>query len=373
MGKQIIKITTPLQHPSQSWASEPGINEVEVYLQHFLKAKISEAKTLGLSYKDLLTEIDTLIRRGGKRIRPKLVLTAYESYGGRNRAAITRVAASQELFHSFILMHDDIIDRDTVRWGGPNISGVYFDKFKEKISEEEARHYADSWALLAGDLCFNLSFEALLDSGFSAAKLMKAVKMVQQTLFTMVGGELADVALPMQQPPASLVDEEQLLKLNEIKTAVYSFSTPLRLGALLAGAGAAQDKRLNEFGKHIGIAFQIRDDILDIFGDETILGKSTLSDIREGKRTLLMNNGFLLANTTQLKKLKLIIGNHEASHEDLKTVRSILVSSGALVRTEMTMQNQCQEAHRILLKANFPLALSDFLADLLSFCTERAY
>lgn len=371
MGKYTIKIAKPTS--SQAWTAESGIREVEGYLQGFLKAKKSEAKTLGDPYKDLLAEVDALVQRGGKRIRPKLVLTAYEAYGGRNRSAITSVAASQELFHSFILMHDDIIDRDTLRWGGPNISGVYLDKFKKIVSDDEARHYADAWALLAGDVCFNLSFEALLDSGFSASKLMKATKLVQQTLFIMVGGELVDVSLPIQQHPASLIEEDQLLKLSEIKTAVYSFSTPLRLGALLAGAGATQDKRLNEFGKHIGIAFQIRDDILDIFGDEKILGKSTLSDIREGKRTLLMNNGFRLANGTQLNKLKRIVGNPEAGYEDLKTVRKILVATGALTRTEMTMQSQCQQAHRILLKANFPLTLSDFLADLLSFCTERAY
>src|SRR4051812_43379693 len=100
--------------------SAAGVEVVEACLGSILNEKIAEAAKIDARYADLLTQIQRLIGRGGKRLRPQLVLKAYQAYGGTNQQAIVRAAASQELFHAFALMHDDIIDRDQTRWGGPN-------------------------------------------------------------------------------------------------------------------------------------------------------------------------------------------------------------------------------------------------------------
>jgi geranylgeranyl pyrophosphate synthase len=348
--------------------------DVELYLQTLLNSKRSSALSLSPDYADLLVQMEHLIARGGKRLRPKLVLAAYAAYGGRDRSAIVAVAASQELFHAFILMHDDIIDRDLTRWDGPNISGHYISEFKFKAGPANARHYADAWALLAGDLCFNLSFEALATSGFPPDHIIKAMSLVQQTLFTMVGGELMDVALSFNEAhtadPAPAA-EADYLRLCDAKTASYTFCTPLRLGALLAGANADQDAQLLAFGRQLGIAYQLRDDILGIFGDEKTLGKSTLSDIKEAKKTLLLSNFYRLATASQLQALSTIIGNPRATPADLKLVKSALKASGALAQTESVMETICHDAQYILMESDFPLSLSAYLVELLSFCAVR--
>lgn len=323
-------------------------------------------------YQELLRQIEILVGRGGKRMRPQLVIKAYEAYGGTDRPAIVKAAASQELFHAFILMHDDIIDRDLVRWGGPNITGHYLEEFSKLLEPGSARQHADNWALLAGDICFGLSYETLTNSGFKPARLIKALQLVQQALFTVVGGEMMDVALSIYPAGEEDLADEHFIRLCNAKTSCYSFCMPLRLGALLAGASASQDKHLNAFGRHIGVAFQLRDDMLGIYGSESQLGKPILSDLREGKQTMLMSHGLRLATPPQRQKLESILGNPNVSHADLKTIQKILINSGAKAEVEAVMEHHIRQARAITLKAGFPKPLNDYLVELLAFSVKRS-
>lgn len=361
----------PVPSPKSRAALRLSVTDVEKYLRRFFVHKIAEARQLGPYYEDLMLQIERLVARGGKRMRPRLVIESYRAYGGKDSDAITKVAASQELFHAFILMHDDIIDRDIVRWGGPNISGRYLKEFEGQLKPEDARHYADSWALMAGDVCCNLSFEILAESGFAPSLALKATKLAQQTLFTMVGGEAMDVATSVYTFPDEALGDDHFERLYAAKTSSYSFSTPLRMGAMLAGAGAVQDRRLDKFGYHLGIAFQIRDDILGVFGDEDKTGKSVLSDIREGKRTLMMSHALAAANNAQRAKLKAVLGNPKATKQDLASIQSIIRSTGALDKADNAMKQHCQQAHNILLSGGMPIELSSYLADVVSYCAKR--
>lgn len=338
---------------------------VESYIDLLLAQKQEEAAAIGAEFEELVRQSRQFIARGGKRLRPQMVMRTYKAFGGYNTEAITRVAASQELFHAFALVHDDIIDRDTIRWGGPNIAGHYLANFLSTMEPRNAEHFSTSWALLAGDLYLGMAFEALTQSGFTPSRVLKASKWMQQTLFTMVGGELTDTAVALPDSQGEL-DEIHLIRMYGAKTSVYSFCAPLRLGALFAGAGAANDKRLNEFGHHLGVAFQIRDDILGVFGDDAETGKSTLSDIREGKRTLLITYGLEMANSTQKSQIMAVLGKADAKTADIKTAKSILRRSGALEKTEMLLQSHASQARDILLRSNFPMELNNFLADMLS-------
>lgn len=348
------------------------VKSVELYLDTLLIQKEAEARQIDEHFADIVSQVRVLVNRGGKRVRPQLVLNTYEEFGGTNSEGIIKVAASQELFHAFALIHDDIIDRDVIRWGGPNISGHYLKEFSSKLSTGEARHHADAWALLAGDLCLNLAFETLTESGFASKLVLKANRMVQQTLFAMIGGEVMDVGTAIYNPSDKELDHDHFMRLYNSKTAMYSFCTPLRLGALFAGAGGQADKHLNTYGYHLGIAFQIRDDILGIFGDESKMGKSTLSDIREGRRTMLMSYALNLANPRQKQVLERVLGNAKATYVDLKAVQAILKSTGALDKTQAVMRQHCDEARNILLQAGLPMTLNAYLADLLAFSVKRS-
>ncbi|MDB5165056.1 MAG: crtE [Candidatus Saccharibacteria bacterium] len=345
--------------------------QIEAFIAQLLASKSAQAQAIGPAYADLLEQIAVLIARGGKRMRPELVIRAYTAYGGKKSDAIIPVAASQELFHAFILVHDDIIDRDVVRWGGPNISGHYYEELRKTIKDSEAHHYANAWALLAGDICHNLSHEVLLASDFPATDLLRAAALVHQTTFSVVGGELADTALPLGTTWEETDDDTHLLHVSQTKTAAYSFSTPLQLGALLAGASQPQLDQLERFGAHIGTAFQLRDDILGIFGDEQRLGKSTLSDIREGKRTLLMSYGLRLSSQTDRQKLLDILGNPLATRVQLNSVQQILQKNGAHTKVEALIGDYCAAAVTVLQEVGMPVQLKTYLTELVLYCGKR--
>ncbi len=344
---------------------------IEKELSAVLKQQKAAALTIDPAYADLLLHVQELVSRGGKRVRPYLVELAYKGYGGRQLSKIRKVAASQELFHAFILMHDDIIDRDYVRWGGPNITGHYQQYFEKFVNPTEAAHYASSWGLLAGDACLGISNKLLSESGFAATKNLAALSMVQQTLFAMIGGELVDTVLPIVTKPGQTVDQERILAVCQYKTSTYSFCTPLQLGALFAGADSKEITLLEEFGHALGIAYQLRDDVLDVYCDEQTLGKPTASDLVEGKQTILLQYGLALCSPADRKTLVRSLKSAKLTSVQLATVQDILVRSGARAKTEALMNHFCQKALLILDRTNLSTDSKVALQELVTYCAER--
>jgi len=217
---------------------------------------------------DLMRSIQETISSGGKRIRPTLLYAAYTGGGGTDVPLIFSVGAAIELFHTFALIHDDILDNSSTRRGKPTIYK------KAGLSS----------ALLAGDLAIlfaNELFYSAINGMSEAQRVSHQWQLLQEEV---IKGEYLDMSLTH----SSSVTESNIMEMMEYKTARYSFIRPLLIGSLLAGGSLQIQQSLADFGKNIGIAFQIQDDILGIFGNETITGKSVDSDILEGKMTLLM-------------------------------------------------------------------------------------
>jgi geranylgeranyl pyrophosphate synthase len=313
-----------------------------------LTEKSAAGTKLDPLFGELMAIMTNFLQRGGKRLRPRLAFLAYQAFGGTDMSAFTQIAASQELFHAFLLMHDDIIDKDVVRWGGPNISGYYRQSLHGRLSPEDVNHFADSSALMAGDLCHGFAQEMILTSRFSPTTTVAMATLLQQTLFETMAGELVDVYLPYEE--WSAVDLPRIMAVCVHKSARYSFMTPLQLGALCAGASTAQLKLLKDFGSDLGTAFQLRDDMLGMYGDEKVLGKPVLSDMQEGKKTLLVYHGFRMANAAQRKQLTRLLGNVNAGYADLKTLQDILTSTGAAAKTEATIAASIAQARSSYLK-----------------------
>lgn len=352
---------------------QPPINtlipRVEAYLDKLFITKIKQAGDVDSYYVDILKELRTLVGRGGKRLRPNLTLIAYEGFGGTNLEAAIKAAASQELFHAFMLIHDDIVDRDLTRWGGPNIAGRYLEKFKKMdLTPEDRAHFSNAWALLAGDICFGISLESLLMSGFDSELVVRATTLMQHTLFDVVGGEVLDTALSIFKDTPT---EQQLLNVCHYKTASYSFIAPLQIGALFAGANESALARIKYFGQALGIAYQLKDDLLGMFGDEEILGKPVLTDLREGKRTLLIANALRLSTRDQAITLQQKLGDPAVTKRDLKRVQDILANSGAKLATEEMAQKYQEEALQQLPEIGFSAEACAVLAHLASFSLTR--
>ncbi len=299
--------------------------DIDALLTAYLAAKAHEAGMIHPRYAQLIREMQSLMTAGGKRMRPYLTVSTYEAYGGTNYRAICQVAAAKEMIHFAMLVHDDIIDNDYTRYGTDNVSGRYLKEYQPRTNDESvASHAASSSALLAGDAAISFAYDLISESGFDARLVVRAQKQLSQSIFTVVGGELIDSDSPLYPQ----IDTDPLVVARH-KTSYYSFVGPLMTGAIMANAPEEDLIKLECFGTALGIGFQLADDLLGIFGDEAVTGKSVLSDIREGKRTLLYQLAHEHANDTQKRVLERLYGKHDLTKTEAAQVREAIKSSGA--------------------------------------------
>jgi geranylgeranyl diphosphate synthase type II len=296
---------------------------VDAVLDRFFGLAKARASGIGPRYVTLWETLENNTA-GGKRFRPSMVLAAYESFGGTDFETAAYVGAAFELLHTALIVHDDVIDRDFIRRGGPNVSGSYRDLAQTAgIPVPTAEHRGMSVAVIAGDLALFNSFRLLDRSGVGGELRERLHEIFDEAMFASAAGELLDVDFSLHPNPPSV---EDIVDMERLKTAVYSFETPLQAGAVLAGADEAAVEALGSFGRNLGIAYQIIDDLLGVFGDSGDTGKSTLGDLREGKRTVLIANA---ATTAQWSDIEPLFGNPDLDESGARRIRSLLEQGGA--------------------------------------------
>jgi geranylgeranyl diphosphate synthase, type II len=320
------------------------------------------------AHNELLKHIRALVGRGGKRVRPLLCLLAYQAYGGKNQRAIIKAAAAQELLHCFLLIHDDIIDRDYTRWGGKNILGFYFEKLSRTNTPAEALHQAEARAILAGDMCASLATELLLSADFSDGHIRQAAILQQQITRQVLAGELVDTAFPLQK---NLPTESQVLDMYSYKTASYSFVLPLLIGAILAGADKAEQKVIAVFAQNLGVAYQLQDDLLGVFGSEKQTGKPRYGDLREGKRTVLVLQTLARLPAGERALFAQLINSKQLTEEACQTACQYMVSSGAKDYVTDLVNDYLQRSLTALKQATLKEAQRLILQDFVDQLTNR--
>jgi geranylgeranyl diphosphate synthase, type II len=297
--------------------------QVDAVLDRFFSLSRKRAAPLGPEYVALW---DALERNtsGGKRMRPRMVFAAYQSLGGTDLEAAACIGAAFELLHTALIVHDDVIDRDFSRRGVPNISGVYRDRAAASGSDvAAAEHRGISAAVIAGDLALFNSCRLIDRSGVSGEVRTRLLEVMDDALFASAAGELIDVDFSFG---ADMPRVDDILTMERLKTAVYSFECPLQAGAILAGASEETVATLADFGREIGIAYQIVDDVLGVFGVEQETGKSTVGDLREGKRTVMIAYA---TTTPEWARIEPLLGRPDLTEAQADEVRSLLVSTGA--------------------------------------------
>lgn len=238
---------------------------------------------------------DHLIKAGGKKLRPALVILSTESVGGRSQDAL-KTAASMELIHTFSLIHDDIMDKDEMRRGKPSVHTIW----------------GEPMAILAGDTLFSKAFETVLETdttNIDPKRVVDALKTVVDSCIKICEGQALDIGFEGKLD----VSEEEYMNMIYKKTAAL-IAAATKAGAILGGGTEKQIEALSEYGRLIGLAFQIQDDYLDVVSYEEDIGKPVGSDIVEGKMTLMVVHA--LANATKEDKERLI-SILEANNEDL--------------------------------------------------------
>lgn len=262
-----------------------GRRDVDGLLDEVLGDAERRAAAHGPGYVLVWREIGRSVR-GGKRFRSGLVLGAHAALGAPRPEAAVAVAAAFELLHTAFLVHDDLIDGDTVRRGEPNLAET---ARRDALAAGRDAAAAERWSLaaavLAGDLALAQAHRLVGSVDAPVAVRRALVDLLDETLHVSAGGELEDTAAGLGLIVPSL---DRAVRIAESKTAMYSFRAPLRAGALLAGADPDLVAELDSQGRLLGRAFQLVDDLLGVFAPESEIGKSNLSDLREGKRTPLM-------------------------------------------------------------------------------------
>lgn len=268
----------------------------------------------------------------------------YEAYGGKkNRSDIIRVACAWEMLHACLLVHDDIIDRDLVRHNRPNIAGRYQSIYSDSAGKHST-HYALSAALLAGDLLLSSSYDMVNKSTLSASEKIMINNNLQSALFAVAGGELLDFEYSLQEINSSDVDS-----ININKTVKYSFELPMLSGASLANAPEQEMKKISSLAIELGIAFQLKDDLLGVFGDEQKTGKSNRTDIFEKKRTLLVKIARDNLDPAQASKLDGYYNiRNDLSAAQAEEVVNLLTDSGAIARVEAEIAQRSAESKAII-------------------------
>jgi geranylgeranyl pyrophosphate synthase len=269
------------------------------------------------------------------------------------------------------LLHDDLIDHDDTRIGGKTFHVTYREIYK-KISEniEKADDFGMTMAIIGGDLLLNMGAQAIHDSELPMDLAGICLKHYQNSYQSLADG----VMLEMTMVDRDDITPEIYLEMISLKTAVL-FEKSLVIGSVLAGANDSQITALREFGVKVGQAFQIQDDILGSFGDESVTGKSSDGDIREGKKTMLVLNAYKLANDEQKEILNTYLGNSDMSDDDVDKVRKVFKESGAFDETSNLMKNLLTEGQSALDKAKPALNLKykEFLLALSEFLVKRDY
>jgi geranylgeranyl diphosphate synthase type I len=289
---------------------------IQENLQGYLGLKKTEDLPLIFKEQGLIEAVESFALRG-KLIRGSLFLLGCEMLGGKIEKEHLDIACAIELMHSSLLMQDDVIDRDYMRRGAKTIFAKYKDE-GEKIGAFDPYHYGISSAIVAADIAFFLAFDLL--SNFSNSSLGILLKYYAHEAYLVTLAEGADslFGLTKKEP-----NKEEIYAVYKYKTARYTFSLPFEMATIVSDAPPTVREALNALGELSGMIFQLKDDELGLFGDESTIGKPVGSDIRENKKTIIRLMLFEHANEEDRKILANCFGNPNAGEEQVNIVREL--------------------------------------------------
>lgn len=372
LDRPIVVAEAPISPPAPATAVAEGALAVvhgplRELLGRFLEEKAAETVAVDPVLAEVTDEIRALVDAGGKRLRPAFVYWGHRAAGADHDEAVLRPAAAVELLHTFALLHDDVMDRSATRRGRPSAYAGFAQRHLDSDRLGDSDWFGCSAAILAGDLTY-----VWADELFDATDLPDDAVARARTVFTtlrreVIAGQHLDLVLAAD--PAAHEDGARHVAL--LKSARYTVTRPLELGAALAPDGHRVAPALAAYGDAVGIAFQMRDDILGLFGDPAVTGKSALDDLREGKRTVLVLRALRLASEQPRQLLERCLGDPDLDEERAAQARTVVADSGALASVEALLSAQ----HALALEAldGLPEPAASALRELAGLAIERRW
>ncbi len=282
-----------------------------------------------------------LIKAGGKRLRPIILLLSTKALGGDEEKAYP-AAAAIEIFHNFTLIHDDIMDRDEMRRGVPTVHVVF----------------GEPLAILAGDLMHSITFGALVDSGVDDATARKIVKRMVWSSKELCVGQAMDMEFEQRER----VTEAEYIEMVKKKTGAL-IAASSAIGALIAGKG---EYEMLNYGLNLGIAFQIRDDLLSLIGDEKVTGKPRFNDLREGKKTLPV----IKALEMGIKEVEEVLGKNVEKEKYEKALQK-MIEAGIIDYAQRKAEEYARKAIEWLERAGASGEAKEMLIELAEYSVKR--
>jgi geranylgeranyl diphosphate synthase type I len=345
-------------------------------LTEHLAGKQRQYELIGAEAGALAAQLSRFVLDGGKRLRPTFAWWGWRGAAADGREGVTavlRAVAALELLQAAALIHDDIVDRSTTRRGRPTAHVELASAHRAAGWFGDSDRFGVAGAILLGDIALTCADDMLRDAGLRPDALRRAAPIWTQMRTELLGGQYLDLCTQA----AGDDSEESALRVALFKSAAYTVVRPLQLGAAIAGAGEPLMSGYHKFGTDVGVAFQLRDDLLGVFGDPAVTGKPAGEDLREGKRTLLVALALRTAadrgaaGDAAARAIRHTFGLRELSSDELESARAALVDLGAVEAVERriaTLTEAALDTVRVLPAE--PLAASR-LAELALAATRR--
>lgn len=347
--------------------------EIEQEIQSLIASRSLRASAYGPQFVELW-QLTAQCFTGGKLLRPRLLMGAFDallegsSRAIASRAAALEIAAAIELLHFSFLLHDDVIDEDLHRRGAPNLIGHLLsdggsnqpdqpsrshrsnqpnqpnrsDHASTRAADNRRLHWARSSGILVGDLMLTVAHQAFARVNIDQDCRLRLLDLLDHAVTETVAGEHCDVGLGDGLVASDL---NIVLDMTRMKTATYTVELPLRAAAILMGADARLEQQLGAIGRHLGVAFQLQDDLLSAFGESNEHGKDPFSDFREGKETAIIAYARM---TSAWPNIEPLLGADGFSDEHGPVVQQLLAECGAEHFIRSMAQDQLRAALEIL-------------------------
>jgi geranylgeranyl diphosphate synthase type I len=346
-------------------------SRVHKALESFLSRQMDALEAVSPDCAPMVDAVAELMR-GGKRLRAAFCYWAWRGAGGEDTEAILVAAASLEFFQAAALIHDDVMDDSDTRRGMPAVHRRFATLHRASGWTGDGERFGLAGAVLAGDLCLVWNDEMMSGSGLTPVELSRARPVYDRMRTELMGGQYLDMleqSIALRRDGGAVERARQVIR---YKSAKYTIEHPLLIGGSLAGAGPELLASYSAFGLPLGEAFQLRDDVLGVFGDPVQTGKPAGDDLREGKRTVLIAKALERATPGQAGVVRQLLGDPGLDTTGVEALREVIVSTGALDAVEDLIDELVTRSRAVLDAADVAEPARAVLAGLVDAATARA-
>ena len=356
-------------------ASAPSAVElaaaVNEQLRDYLSERRRDAAYIGADYAVLTEAVEEFVLRGGKRLRPAFAYWGWRAVAGSEPGPdVLRLFSALELLHACALVHDDVIDASATRRGLPTVHRIFAERHRGNAWHGSPEQFGLSAAILLGDLALVWADDIITTADIGTEARSRVQRVWSAIRTEVLGGQYLDIVAEA----SGAESVQSALTVNIYKTASYTISRPLQLGAAAAADRPDVLAAFHEVGTGLGVAFQLRDDVLGVFGDPAVTGKPSGDDLRSGKRTVLLAEAVELAeqhDPVAAKTLRTSIGT-DLTDAQVKDICQLIESVGALSAVETRIDNLMRRALDILDTATIDAQAKAGLTELARLAANRS-